>query len=85
MYLPARYNVDLRYARFVPVGSRVRAEIIGEFKNIFNREQTASVSSVVVVDAAGNPAVPLPADGSGFRPTSGYEQRQFQLGFRARF
>ena len=85
LYLPARYNVDLRYSRFVAGRGPVRGEVIAEFKNVFNVVQTSAVRSVVAVDAAGNPAEPLPSDGSGFTPTAGFEQRQFQLGFRVRF
>jgi hypothetical protein len=85
MYLPARYNVDLRYARLITVYGPVRAEVVGEFKNVFNVRQTAAVDAVVQVDAAGSPLVALPGGASGFRPTGGYEQRQFQLGFRIRF
>jgi hypothetical protein len=85
MYLPGRFNVDMRYSRLVPLAGGMRAEVIGEFKNIFNTEQTSTVSSVVQVDAFGNPLSPLPTDASGFVPTAGYEQRQFQLGFRFRF
>ena len=64
--------------------------MIGEFKNIFNTDQTLSVATnnaavVVPTDAAGNPLSALPADASGFTPTAGFEQREFQLGFRFRF
>jgi len=85
MYLPARYNVDLRYSRFIPIRGSVRGEVIGEFKNLFNIRQTSGVNSVVQLDANGAPLVPLPEDASGFAATAGYEQRQFQLGFRVRF
>jgi hypothetical protein len=85
MYLPNRYNVDLRYSRFIPIAGAIRGEVIGEFKNVFNTLQTMAVSSTVTVDTLGNPASPLPGDVSGFSPTAGYEQRQFQLGFRVRF
>jgi hypothetical protein len=87
MYLPHRYNVDMRYSRFVPIRGNVRAEIIGEFKNIFNTVQTSGVTSTIRVDALGNPVagVTIPADATGFPPNGGYEQRQFQLGFRVRF
>src|SRR5438309_5446341 len=50
MYLPNRYNIDLRYSRFVPIRGDVKAELIGEFKNILNTEQTQSIISTVVVD-----------------------------------
>jgi hypothetical protein len=87
VYLPHRYNVDMRYSRFVPITGNVRAEIIGEFKNIFNTVQTASVNSAIRVLATGvpEPGVVVPTDGSAFPATAGYEQRQFQLGFRVRF
>jgi hypothetical protein len=85
MYLPHRYNVDMRYSRFVPIAGDIRAEIIGEFKNIFNTVQTSGVTSTIAVDTLGNPVTGIPTDVSGFLPNGGYEQRQFQLGFRVRF
>jgi hypothetical protein len=85
MYLPHRYNVDMRYSRFVPIRGSVRGEIIGEFKNIFNTVQTSGVTSTIAVDTLGNPIAPIPSDVDGFPPNGGYEQRQFQLGFRVRF
>ena len=85
LYLPARYNVDLRYSRLVNIRGSIRGEVIGEFKNIFNTVQTLAVNQTVQVDLAGNPLAAIPADASGFTPTSGFEQRQFQLGFRVRF
>jgi hypothetical protein len=87
MYLPARYNVDLRYSRFVPIRGAVKAEIIGEFKNIFNSVQTSGVNSALRVLPTGElaPDVVIPTDADGFPATSGYEQRQFQLGFKVRF
>ncbi len=85
IYLPNRYNMDLRYSRIIPIYGSTKAEIIGEFKNLFNTEQTASVNSVVATDALGSPLSALPTDGSAFPATGGYEQREFQLGFRIRF
>jgi hypothetical protein len=87
LYLPARYNVDMRYSRFVPIRGNVRVELIGEFKNLFNTVQTSGVTSTIRVDALGNPlpGVTIPNDPSGFPANGGYEQRQFQLGFRVRF
>jgi hypothetical protein len=85
MYLPHRYNVDMRYSRFIPIRGNIRGEIIGEFKNIFNTVQTASVTSAIAVDALGNPLAPIPTDAELFPPSGGYEQREFQLGFRVRF
>jgi hypothetical protein len=89
MYLPNRYNVDMRYSRFIPIRGNVKGEIIGELKNVFNTVQTQSVNSVIATDALGNPltAIPTtfgPAPG-GFPQTAGFEQREFQLGFKVRF
>ena len=83
--LPARYNVDARYSRQVPIGRRATAEVIAEVKNLFNTEQWSGVTSTVTTDAGGSPTTPIPATGDGFAPNGGYEQRQFQLGFKVRF
>lgn len=85
VYLPARYNVDLRYSRFVPIAGSIRAEVLAEFKNVFNTVQTAGVNRVIQTNTAGEPLVAIPTNGDGFVPTSGYEQRQFQLGFKVYF
>jgi hypothetical protein len=89
VYLPARYNVDLRFSRFIPFGGARRAEILGEWKNVFNTEQVSGVNQSFAVDTAGNPTVPLLTNGSAFkdagRVTGGYEQRAFQLGFKFYF
>ena len=85
LYLPNRYNVDLRYSRFVPIRGSIRGEVIGEFKNIFNTVQTSGVTATIQTDALGNPLSPIPSDAKGFPASGGYEQREFQLGFRLRF
>ena len=96
-YLPARYNVDARLSRFIPLGGARRVEVLGEFKNIFNIVQTSTIRNGVNVDPAGNVLSPLvfgttpsgltslPSDSSDFLPTGGYEQRKFQLGFKFSF
>jgi hypothetical protein len=83
LQLPARYNVDLRLSRQVPFG-RTKAEVIAEVKNLFNTVQWSGVTgqSVAVNAATGLPLNPLPTSGDQLTPTGGYEQRQFQLGFR---
>ena len=81
--LPARYNVDLRLSRQVPIG-RTKAEIIAEVKNVFNTVQWSGVTGSRSRSTP-RPACridPLPASGDQLTPTGGYEQRQFQLGFR---
>jgi Carboxypeptidase regulatory-like domain len=75
------FNVDARYSRFIPLG-RVRAELFGEAKNLFNTENVATVNRVVTTDAVGNLVGGLP---SPFPATGGYQQRQFQLGAKLSF
>ena len=62
LYLPNRYNVDLRYTRIIPIHGSVRAEVIAELKNVFNTEQMSAFNSVVTTDAAGAPMTPIPTD-----------------------
>ena len=80
--LPARYNVDFRYSRSFYIHGPVRIQAIAELKNLFN---SAGVNSVVSTSTAGVPDAPLPGEGEQFPPTSGYEQRQLQLGFKLYF
>jgi hypothetical protein len=82
--LPARYNVDLRLSRQVPLGGARRAEVIAEVKNLFNTVQWSGVSNaaVAVVAATGLPVNALPTSGDQLTPNGGYEQRQLQIGFR---
>jgi hypothetical protein len=80
--LPARKNVDFRYSRRVGIRGGTAAEIIAEVKNIFNTEQISSVNATVQTNAQGVPIGTLPTSGADLQPTGGYEQRQFQLGFK---
>jgi hypothetical protein len=75
-------TLDFRYSRFVPISGAVRAEILAEFKNLFNRRNVRAVNSVVATDALGQPLSPIPDQ---LPVTQTYEPRQFQLGFRLRF
>ena len=75
-------NVDARYIRFIPMTSRVRIEPFVEAKNIFNTQNISAVNRVVTTDAAGNLAAPLP---NPFVGTTGYQQRQVQLGLKVTF
>lgn len=85
LYLPARYNVDARFSRFVPIRGTIRAEIAAEFKNLFNTVQTSAVNRIIATNASGEPLAALPTSTSALQPTGGYEQRQFQLGFKLYF
>jgi hypothetical protein len=83
--LPARKNVDARYSRRFRIQGDMAAEIIAEVKNLFNTEQVSSVNANVATNAQGVPTGTLPTDSSQLTPTGGYEQRQFQLGFKFTF
>lgn len=80
--LPARKNVDFRYSRKFRIQGNMAAEVIAELKNVFNTKQVSSVTATVATNAQGVPTAVLPTSGSQLVPTGGYEQRQFQLGFK---
>jgi hypothetical protein len=95
MYVPTRWNIDMRYSRFFQLGHNRRLEVQAEFKNLFNIEQVAAVNNTLTVDADGyvidpTTRVRVPADsishsGADYPATSGREQRKFQLGFKVFF
>ncbi len=85
LYLPNRYNVDLRYTRSIPIRGTVRAEVVAELKNLFNTEQMSGINTVVTTNAAGVPVSAIPSDPYQYPSATGYEQRKFQLGFKVRF
>ena len=85
LYLPARYNVDARFSRFIPLGGTRRLEVAAEFKNLFNTVQTSAVNRIIPTNALGEPTTTLPTSSDQLQPTAGYEQRQFQLGFKFYF
>jgi hypothetical protein len=86
--LPARYNVDMRLSRQVPLGGSRKGEVIAEVKNVFNTVQWSGVqnAAIAVNPATGLPtgvgAGVLPTSGDQLTPNAGYEQRQLQVGFR---
>ncbi|MDA1306829.1 MAG: TonB-dependent receptor [Acidobacteria bacterium] len=84
---PARYNVDARFSRFFNLGYKAtRLEVQAEFKNLFNTEQVNGVQTTYAVNSTtGAATVNLPASSSALIPSSGYEQRKFQLGFKLFF
>ncbi len=86
LYLPARYNVDARFSRFIALGGARRLEVAAEFKNLFNTVQTSAVNRILPTNALGElTGGALPTSSSQLQPTAGYEQRQFQLGFKFYF
>lgn len=93
MYVPQRYNVDLRYSRFFSLGGARKVEIQAEFKNVFNTEQIAAVNNTLTVDTDGFPLVngvrtdpgTISLRGEDYAATAWREQRKFQLGFKLFF
>jgi hypothetical protein len=85
MYLPPRYNTNLRYSRFFTSSGARRIEFQAEFQNLFNTLQVSGVNRTINVAADGTPLTVIPADGSGFPGTSAYEQRKFQIGLKFYF
>jgi hypothetical protein len=82
--LTHRYmSLDLRVARLVPIGERVRLELIAEGFNLFNRFNEAAASGFIddvrlFNQRAGN--------GRYFsRPTAAFDPRQFQFGLKLNF
>jgi hypothetical protein len=80
--LPNRYNVDARYSRRFGIRGALAAELIAEIKNVFNTVQISGVNATIATNALGVPLNPLPTSVDQLTPNGGYEQRQFQLGFR---
>lgn len=84
MGLTHRYiSLDLRVARLVPLGERLRLELIAEGFNLFNRFNEAAASPFIddvrlFNQRAGN--------GRYFsRPTAAFDPRQFQFGLKLNF
>jgi hypothetical protein len=92
MYVPTRWNMDLRYSRFFALGGNRRFELQAEFKNVFNTEQISAVDNTLEVDTDGHPVQPgtlvrvplssISLAGSDYEATNWREQRKFQLGFK---
>ncbi len=83
--LPARYNVDMRYSRQVPIGGRVKAGLTVGVVNLFNTVQWAGVNATLTTNAQGVPTAALPTSSKSLPATAGYGQRQFELGFKVTF
>jgi hypothetical protein len=76
-------SLDLRVARSLPIGERLRLEVIAEGFNLFNRFNEAAASpNFNDVNATNERA------GNGryrSRSTSAFDPRQFQFGLRVSF
>ncbi len=80
---PKQVNTDVRFSRFLSFTERYRAEVFGEFVNVFNKKSIFSLNSTVTTDAAGVLAAALP-DFTTRSPTA-LDARIFQLGFKFNF
>jgi hypothetical protein len=76
-------SLDLRLAKLVPIGEKVRLELIAEGFNLFNRFNEAAASPFVDDVRAFN----LRAGNGRFfsRPTAAFDPRQFQFGLKLNF
>ena len=77
------FSVDMRLTRRVRFGERLSLDLIGEVFNLFNRFNEASANPFYqVVNAWGERS----GNGRYFsRPTSAFDPRQFQFGFKLNF
>ncbi|HTK25432.1 MAG TPA: TonB-dependent receptor [Pyrinomonadaceae bacterium] len=76
------FSVDGRVTRRIRFGERVSLDLIGEFFNLFNRFNEAAANPFyTVVNATGKRA------GHKYysQPTSAFDPRQFQFGFKLNF
>ena len=76
-------SLDMRLARTVPIGERVRLELIAEGFNLFNRFNEAAASPFIDDVNAFN----LRASNGRYysRPTAAFDSRQFQFGLKLNF
>src|SRR5689334_11296653 len=76
-------SLDLRLAKLVPLGERLRLELIAEGFNLFNRFNEAAASPFIDDVRAFNQRA-----GNGryySRPTAAFDPRQFQFGLKLNF
>jgi len=76
-------SLDLRLAKMIPLGERVRLELIAEGFNLFNRFNEAAASPFIDDVKAFNQR----ADNGRYysRPTAAFDPRQFQFGVKINF
>jgi Carboxypeptidase regulatory-like domain/TonB dependent receptor-like, beta-barrel len=76
-------SLDLRIAKLVPLGERVRLELIAEGFNMFNRFNEAAASPFIDDVRTFNLRA---SNGRYFsRPTAAFDPRQFQFGLKLNF
>ncbi|HEY2963985.1 MAG TPA: TonB-dependent receptor [Pyrinomonadaceae bacterium] len=76
-------SLDLRLAKLVPIGERVRLELIAEGFNLFNRFNEAAASPFIDDVRAFNERA---SNGRYYsRPTATFDPRQFQFGVKLNF
>ena len=76
-------SLDLRLAKLIPLGERVRLELIAEGFNLFNRFNEAAASPFIDDVRAFNQRA---ENGRYYsRPTAAFDPRQFQFGLKLNF
>ena len=74
---PALAQINIRYARILPVWERLAAELIVECSNLFNRSNITGLDTIASVDQSGRIVAPAP-----LTPTAALESRTLQIGVR---
>ena len=76
-------SLDMRLAKLIPIGERVRLELIAEGFNLFNRFNEAAASPFILDVNSFNQR----AENGRFysRPTAAFDPRQFQFGVKLNF
>ncbi len=69
-------NVDMRVARFIPLGGRMKAEVIFEIFNLLNAKHYSNYIDTLYVSAGGGRYNPRP-DFAGFAASADLNQRDF--------
>ena len=87
LYLPARKNVDLRYSRWIPhpAAAMARRSDRGDEERVQHRAAVGRERHGRRPTRRAYPVAPISYDAYQLRRPAGYEQRQFQLGFKLRF
>ena len=77
---PAIYQIDMRYSREIPLGERLRVDLLAEGNDVFNHPNITAINSTATVDTTGQ-ILTAPS----LAPTTALDSRLIQFGFRVRF
>jgi hypothetical protein len=72
--MPGFFEWDMRVSRRIPLGERLKLDLIADAFNLFNRTNLAAVNQVC--DPAAGPSC------TAGQPTAAYDARQFQFALK---